>query len=165
MAAETEKMMSEVKTTHHTVTLTRSYDATVERVFAAWRDTARLARWYVPGDGSWESDVVEHDFRVGGRKHLTFGPKGGPRYVEDCRYEDIVDGRRICFSMTIAGEKARMTTSMVTVELAANGARTDLKVTDQLVVLDGSDGPANARDREAGWSETIGKLPAELARG
>jgi uncharacterized protein YndB with AHSA1/START domain len=156
--------MSEQAATHHTVTLARTYEATAARVFAAWREAARLARWYVPGDGSWEQRIVEHDFRVGGRKLLTFGPKGGPRYSEDCRYEDIVEGRRICFSMTIANEAARMTTSMVTVELFAKGPRTDLKVTDQLVVLDGGDGPTNAREREAGWSETIGKLHAELAR-
>ena len=156
--------MSAIKTTHHTVGITRSFDATAARVFAAWRDASRLARWYVPGDGTWDSHIVEHDFRVGGRKHLTFGPKGGPRYSEDCRYEDIVDGKRICFSMTIANEDARMTTSMITVEFFADGARTQLKVTDQIAVLDGSDGPATAREREAGWGETIGKLPAELAR-
>jgi uncharacterized protein YndB with AHSA1/START domain len=156
--------MNDVTTSHHTVALTRMYDATAARVFAAWREAARLARWYVPGDSTWDSNIVEHDFRVGGRKHLTFGPKGGPRYSEDCRYEDIVDARRICFSMTIANAERRMTTSMVTVELSEKGGRTELKVTDQLVVLDGSDGPTSAREREAGWSETIGKLPAELAR-
>lgn len=156
--------MNDIATTHHTVTITRAYDASAARLFAAWADPARLARWYVPGDATWESHIVEHDFRVGGRKHLSFGPKGGPRYSEDCRYEDIVDGRRICFSMTIANGERRLTTSLVTVELLARGARTELKVTDQLAVLDGSDGPTNAREREAGWLETIGKLPAELAR-
>jgi uncharacterized protein YndB with AHSA1/START domain len=156
--------MNATTTTHHTVTLTQTYDATAERLFAAWSDAARLARWYAPGDATWELHIVEHDFRVGGRKHLTFGPKGGRRYSEDCRYEDIVDGRRICFSMTVANAESRMTTSMVTVEFFAKGARTELKLTDQLAVLDGGDGPASAREREAGWLETIGKLPAELAR-
>jgi uncharacterized protein YndB with AHSA1/START domain len=156
--------MNDAATTHHTVTITRTYDVTAARLFAAWADAAQLARWYVPGDATWELQIVEHDFRVGGRKHLTFGPKRSPRYSEDCRYEDIVDGRRICFSMTIANDERRMTTSMVTVELLPNGARTELKLTDQLAVLDGSDGPTSAREREAGWSETIGKLPAELAR-
>lgn len=156
--------MSHPQISHHTVSLTRTLDASPARVFAAWRDASRLARWYVPGDGTWESRIVAHEFRVGGRKHLTFGPKDGPRYSEDCRYEDIVEDKRICFSMTIASDGARMTTSMVTVEFFADGARTQLKVTDQMAVLDGSDGPTNAREREAGWVETIGKLPAELKR-
>lgn len=156
--------MNDTTATHHTVSLTKTYDATPRRLFAAWADATRLARWYVPGDATWDLRIVEHDFRVGGRKHLTFGPKGGPRYSEDCRYEDIVDDHRICFSMTIANAERRLTTSMVTVELMAKGARTELRVTDQLTVLDGSDGPASAREREAGWLETIGKLTAELAR-
>lgn len=156
--------MTQAHISHQTVSVTRTFEAPTARVFATWREAPRLARWYVPGDGTWDSRIVQHDFRVGGRKHLTFGPKGGPRYSEDCRYEDIVEGKRICFSMTIANETARMTTSMVTVEFFADGARTQLKVTDQMAVLDGGDGPTNAREREAGWAETIGKLPAELAR-
>ena len=154
--------MTNITTTHHTVVVTHLYDAPPARVFAAWRDAAALARWYVPGDGTWSSRIVEHDFRVGGRKHLTFGPKAGPRYSEDCRYEDIIDGKRLCFSMTIANETARVSTSMVTVEFLASGARTDLKVTDQVAILDGRDKP---KDREQGWHETLTKLTAELARG
>jgi uncharacterized protein YndB with AHSA1/START domain len=153
--------MSDVSTTHHTVVVKRGYDAPPARVFAAWRDANALARWYVPGDRTWTSRVVEHDFRVGGRKHLVFGPEGGPRYGEDCRYEDIVDAKRLCFSMTITSEGKRLTTSMVTVEFHANGPRTDLKVTDQLAILDGGDKPEG---REQGWRETLDKLPAELAR-
>ncbi len=63
--------MSEISTSHHTVTLTRAYDASPARVFAAWREAPALARWYVPGDGTWASRIVEHDFRIGGRKYLA----------------------------------------------------------------------------------------------
>lgn len=156
--------MITITTSHHTVTLARRYEAAPERVFACWRDPEALGRWYVPGDASWDSRILDHDFRVGGRKRLAFGPRGGARFTEDCRYEDIVENARLCFSMTIANEKARMTTSMVTVELRPEGAGTELRVTDQLVVLDGSDGPSSAREREAGWIETIGKLVGELRR-
>jgi uncharacterized protein YndB with AHSA1/START domain len=92
---------------------------------------------------------------------LIFGPKDGPRYAEDGRYEDIVEDRRLCYSMTIASDGTRLTTSMVTVEFRPNGTRTDLKVTDQLAILDGGDKPEG---REQGWGETLDKLPAELLR-
>jgi hypothetical protein len=49
----------------------------------------------------------------------------------------------------------RITTSMVTVEFLPHGDRTELIVTDQLVVLDGGD---TAADRERGWGETLAKL-------
>jgi len=154
-------MTHPVTTSHHTIVVRRTYSAPVSRVYSAWQDPAALKRWYMPGDETWSSEVLEHAFHVGGRKYIEFGPHGGERYFEDCRYEDIVADRRICFAMTIRRETARITTSMVTVELAAVGAATEVKVTDQLVVLDGGDTGA---DRERGWGETLDKLTAELRR-
>lgn len=153
--------MTTLTTVHDTIVVSRTYEATAKRVFAAWADAAALGRWYLPGDATWTSRVEAHEFRVGGRKHLTFGPKDGPRYSEDCRYEDIVADRRICFSMTIAQGNDRTTTSMVTVELIPDGSRTRMKVTDQIVILDGGD---TAAGRERGWGEVLDKLPAELSR-
>ncbi len=142
-------------TSHHTVVVRRRYEAPVARVFRAWSDPAALQAWYTPGDDSWTARVLEHDFRVGGGKRLEFGPPAPPRFLEDCRYEDIVDDYRICYVMTISRGDVRITTSMVTVELHAHGNRTEVVVTDQLVVLDGDDSSA---DRERGWGETLDKL-------
>ena len=154
--------MSEVATSHHTIELKRTYPAAAKAVFAAWRDPAGLARWYMPGDASWSSRIEVHEFRVGGRKLLHFGPKGAPPYFEDCRYEDIVDDRRVCYSMTVGQQGRRITTSMVSVVLAPRGgSSTDVTVTDQLVILDGGD---SAPERERGWGETLDKLTLELAR-
>jgi uncharacterized protein YndB with AHSA1/START domain len=115
----------------------------------------------VPGDASWSSKILVHEFRRGGAKKLEFGPPGGPTYTEDCRYEDIVPERRVCFVMTILRANVPITTSLVTVELLALGSRTEVVVTDQIAILDGSDG---AKERERGWVETLDKLPLELAR-
>jgi uncharacterized protein YndB with AHSA1/START domain len=153
-------MNRDVTTVHDTVVVRRSYDAPAARVFAAWSDAAALQRWYVPGDGSWSSKVLTHEFRRGGAKRLEFGPPGGPTYTEDCRYEDIVPERRICFAMTILRAGVPITTSMVTVELVARGARTDTVVTDQIAILDGGD---TAAAREHGWGETLDKLARVLA--
>src|SRR5215470_12556376 len=147
--------MKDCPTTHDTIVVRRAYSVSADRVFAAWRDPTALGRWYVPGDTTWSSQIIDHDFRVGGRKRIAFGPRGGERYYEDCRYEDIVDDRRICFAMTIAREATRITTSMVTVEIVPRGRTSDVTVTDQLVVLDGGDTGA---ERERGWGETLDKL-------
>jgi uncharacterized protein YndB with AHSA1/START domain len=153
--------MTPTATRHDTIVVRRTLDADAKRVFAAWSDADALARWYVPGDATWTSHMRQHEFRRGGVKRLEFGPPGGPRYVEDCRYEDIVPERRICFVMTILQDDAPITTSLVTVELAPRGARTEVAVTDQIAILDGSD---SASERERGWGETLGKLPGELQR-
>jgi uncharacterized protein YndB with AHSA1/START domain len=151
--------MSEVKTTHHTVVVRRSYEAEVSDVYAAWADATALEHWHMPGDKTWTSKIESHEFRVGGRRLFSFGPPGGPRYREDCRYEDIVAERRLCYAMTIMNEGVRITTSMVTVEFEPRGDRADLVVTDQLVILDGGD---SAGDRERGWGETLDKLTPYL---
>ena len=152
--------MSDRRTSHHTVVVRRRYDAPVARVFRAWGDSAALQAWHMPGDDSWTSTFLEHDFRVGGVKRFRFGPPGQTPFIEDCRYEDIVPDQRLCYSMTISHGDVRITTSMVTVEFIPHGDRTELIVTDQLVILDGGD---MAHDRERGWGETLDKLTPFLS--
>ena len=152
--------MSDQSVIHDTVVVRRLYEAPTERVYRAWTDPALLERWYVPGDEKWSAKIVEHDFRVGGGKRITFGPPG-ETFVEDCHYVDIVPNRRICYAMAIARGDTRITVSMVTVEFTAHGERCDVRVTDQLAILDGGD---TAKDRQRGWGETLDKLPSVLAR-
>ena len=147
--------MSRVSTSHHTVVVRRTYDAAARDVFRAWQDPDALQRWHMPGDDTWTSEIVSHDFRVGGRRIFVFGAPGAPPFREDCRYEDIVPEQRICYAMTISNRDVRITTSMVTVEFLPRGERTEIVVTDQLVILDGGD---TAADRERGWGETLEKL-------
>jgi len=150
--------MSDRRVRHDTVVVCRSYGAPPERVYRAWSDAAQLERWYLPGDETWKAAMVAHDFSVGGGKRLTFGPPG-ETYVEDCHYVDIVPNERICYAMSIAREDTRITVSMVTVELAPGETGCDVRVTDQLAILDGGD---SAAERERGWGETLDKLPGVL---
>jgi uncharacterized protein YndB with AHSA1/START domain len=152
--------MSDQSVIHDTVVVRRTYEAAAERVYRAWTDAALLERWYVPGDESWSAKILAHDFRVGGVKRITFGPPD-ETFVEDCHYVDIVPNRRICYSMAIARGDVRITVSMVTVELTPRGERCDVRVTDQLAILDGGD---TAKDRDRGWGETLDKL-SPLVRG
>jgi len=153
--------MSDRTVVHDTVVVHRLYEATTERVYRAWTDAALLERWYVPGDHTWSAKLTSHDFRVGGGKRITFGPPS-ETFVEDCHYVDIVPNRRICYAMTIARGDTRITVSMVTVELTPRGERCDVRVTDQLAMLDAGD---TAKDRERGWGETLDKLTAVARDG
>jgi uncharacterized protein YndB with AHSA1/START domain len=148
--------MTDRSVVHDTVVVRRHYAASVERVYRAWTDPSLLQRWYVPGDAGWSARIVAHEFRVGGAHRLTFGPPG-ETFVEDCVYVDIVPNRRICYAMSIARGDTRITVSMVTVELDARDRGCDVRVTDQVAILDSGD---TARDRERGWGETLDKLPA-----
>ena len=151
--------MSDRNVVHDTVVVRRLYPASPERVYRAWTDAALLERWYVPGDETWKAKILEHEFRVGGVKRIAFGPPTEV-YVEDCRYVDIVPNRRICYSMAIARGDTRITVSMVTVELTPRGERCEVRVTDQVALLDGGD---TGKDRERGWGETLDKLSGVFA--
>lgn len=153
--------MKHCTTLHDTIVVERTFDAPPATVFRAWCDPDALCAWYLPGDGTWTSRILEHEFRIGGGKRLSFGPPGQPPYFEDCRYEDIVPEQRLCYVMTIAQGDVRITTSMVTVEFHERGGRTAVRVTDQLVILDGGD---TAVARERGWGETLDKLWPYLDR-
>jgi uncharacterized protein YndB with AHSA1/START domain len=147
------------ETSHDTVVVRRTFEASAARVFAAWEDSAVLQRWCYPGDEQWESRLEENDFRVGGRKRSTFGPPGDEPYVENSCYLDIVPGRRLILTETIQQGDRRISTSQITVELAQSGARTELEVTDQIALLDGSD---TGEARERGWGEVLERLVLEV---
>ncbi len=147
-------------TVHHdTIIVSRDLPASVATVFGVWCDAKALERWYLPGVEGWESQVLEHEFKVGGRKHLSFGPAGEPPYTEDCRYEDIVADERILYSMTVATGAGRITSSMVTIEFAAIDTGTRVAMTEQIAILDGGD---TTEERRRGWGEVFDKLEAEF---
>jgi uncharacterized protein YndB with AHSA1/START domain len=81
--------------THGTFVIERSYDASPQRVFAAWSDPKAKAQWFV-GPADWQASDHEMDFRVGGLEHVSGGsPDGGPTFSYDARYQDIVADERI----------------------------------------------------------------------
>lgn len=140
---------------HGTARAEQRVAAEPKQVFRAWCDAKSLERWYLPGDVSWSSKIVEHDFRVDGVKTLEFGPRGEPPYREDCRYEAIAPNEQIVFSMRISRAGVLLTVSLVTIALHTEASGTRVTVTDQMAIAD----PGHTADERAqGWVEVLGKL-------
>ena len=153
--------MTKASVQHATLVVERKFEASPARVFAAWADPAVKRRRFVEGEG-WE--VAEHqlDFRVGGREHSCFRPTGGPTFVNETQYNDIVPDQRIIFTYSMAREnEPPFSVSLATVELTAAGAGTLLVFTEQGAFLEGADGP---RMREQGWGFLMKALERELNR-
>jgi uncharacterized protein YndB with AHSA1/START domain len=86
--------MSERSVEHATFVVERTYDASPARVFAAWADPEAKARWFAGADDEGGgAEEFELDFRIGGREISRGGPDGGPVFVFDARYQDIVPGQ------------------------------------------------------------------------
>jgi len=152
--------MSDRSITHATFVVERSYGASPARVFAAWADPVAKAHWFV-GPDEWESSDHELDFRVGGREHVSGGPKDGPIYSYDALYQDIVPNERIVSTYEMHMDKTRISVSLASVEFRPEGAGTQLIYTEQGAFLDGHDSPAQ---REQGTRDLLDALDAELRR-
>lgn len=146
--------MSERSAQHDSFTIERTYPASPARVFKAFADPAAKAKWFGCVDG-WV--VAEHtlDFRPGGREVWRGGPPEGPQHRNDTVYHDIVPGERIVWSYTMMIDDTRISVSLSTVELGAEGSGTRLVFTEQGVFLDGYDG---AEERVHGTGELLDSL-------
>ena len=147
------------KIEHELIEIERVLDAPVATVFAAWRDADALARWYLPGDERWTSELSTHDFRDGGTNEISFGPRGETPWTESSRYEAIVEDELIVYTMTVARAGVPQTASLVTIQLAAQAGGTKLAMTEQFTAIDGRD---SAHDRARGWGEVLDRLEREV---
>ena len=148
--------MSNRSATHSTFVIERDYDVSAARVFAAWADKSAKERWFGPSEGEHELD-----FREGGREHFEAAVEGAV-YSYDALYEDIVQDERIVYTYKMHRDGVRMSVSVTTVELLADGDGTHLRYTEQGVFLDGQDKPEL---RERGTKEILDKLGEALAQG
>jgi uncharacterized protein YndB with AHSA1/START domain len=145
--------MTERSVTHSTFTLERSYDASPERVFAAWAESSAKTAWFPAGE--------DHalDFRVGGRESSSGEIQGKP-FTFDALYQDIVPNERIIYSYEMVIDNARLSVSLATIELKPTGGGTRLVLTEQGAFLDGLDDPAQ---REGGTKMLLDALGEHLA--
>jgi uncharacterized protein YndB with AHSA1/START domain len=152
--------MTERSVTHATFVVERTYDAAPARVFAAFADPVAKARWFA-GPEEWGPAEHELDFRVGGREISRGGPKGGPVFTYEARYQDIVPNERIISTYDMCMDETRISVSLATVALEPAGVGTRLTYTEQGAFLDGHDTPDQ---REHGTGELLDALGAELRR-
>ena len=113
-------------TENTTLRLERLIDASPEAVFGAWSSREALEIWYRYGDDFVAALRTEHDFRVGGRYRVEFGPAGQPPYVESGVYLEIDPPRRLVMAETIEGVDAPWSDTTVTVELEEFDGKTRL---------------------------------------
>ncbi len=154
-------------TTHGSFIIERRYNASPERIFAAWADPKAKRAWFAEGEG-WDIRSYELDFRERGTETSTFRVAGGNNpfppnttFSNDTVFNEIIANERIVFTYSMARDGMRFSISLATVELHAADKGTRFILTEHGAFFDGADG---VKMREQGWQELLGKLDEYLAK-
>jgi len=151
-----DETVDERSTVHSTFVIERTYEAAPARVWRAWADPEEKRRWFGPqGPAKAEHEL---EFRMGGLERMTVQSPGGA-YKFIARFQDIVEGERFIHTYEMHLDDARISVSVATVVLEAEGDGTKLTMTEQGVFLDGLDNPA---EREHGTGELLNTLARHL---
>ena len=130
-----------------TLVIDRVFNASPERLFAAFTETAQLAQWY--GPEGMTTEVFENDVRPGGRYALVM--RGGDaEYHLSGAYEEIDPPNKLVMTRKW---KTGEISSRVTIEVSPEGNKTHLRLTHG--------GFAEASDATAhnqGWTSSLNDL-------
>ena len=144
---------------HAVFHLERTYDAPVVRVWRALTDESAKQKWFGGTPGSWELLERRMDVRVGGSERLKGRWEGGMVSTFDAVYHDVIPNVRLVYSYEMHLDDKKISVSLATMQLKADGAKTTLTVTEQGASLDGYD---DAGSREHGTSHLLDALGASL---
>jgi uncharacterized protein YndB with AHSA1/START domain len=100
------------------------------------------------------------DGRVGGHEQLNGRWRGGVVSTFSAIYHDVVPDRRLVYSYEMFQDERKISISLATVELRADGSKTQLIVSEQGAFLDGYD---DAGSRQHGTGILLDRLGAMLA--
>jgi uncharacterized protein YndB with AHSA1/START domain len=151
--------MTQRSVVHSTFIIDRFYPVPPAKVYFALSDPVAKRRWFTDPSNPMPSRH-EMDFRVGGKEVNAGGPKDGPVHVYNATYQDIVPDQRIVYSYDMLFGETRISVSLATIELHAEGKGTRLVLTEQGAFLDGHDSSAT---REHGTRELLDALGAALS--
>jgi uncharacterized protein YndB with AHSA1/START domain len=133
------------------LTLTRSYPVSPEKIWRAWTDPQAVKKWWGPGAGEPVS-LAELDVRVGGRFRMVFGGLDGKAHECAGTYREVVPNRKLVFTWTWPNSTPERE-SLVTVTFRRAGGGTEL------VFLHEQFFDEKVRDdHKGGWSGTLDKL-------
>ena len=144
---------------HASFHLERSFDAPAALLWRALTDPKAKQKWFGGSPGRWELLERQMDVRNGGRERLRGRWEGGVVSTFDALYHDVIPNERLVYSYDMYLDDKKISVSLATMQLKAQGEKTLLKVTEQGAFLDGYD---DAGSRERGTSQLLDALGASL---
>ena len=136
--------------------LTRTYKASIHRVYQAWIDLADLTRWYTPNE-AWPARVRDLDVREGGGFLAEFGSPGEPPWVERVQYRVIDPPHVLSMLGHMTHKGAHVALTRYEILLTDLGEMTELRLTETGAP------PELLQERGGGWGGSLDNLGRLLA--
>lgn len=138
--------------------LSRVYDASPERVYAAWTDPQAVMKFLAPGDVI--TVDVKMDVRAGGAYQIVMVKPDGERLPVRGVYKEVIPGQRL--SMTWQWEEDNPEDeyeTLLTLEFFDRGGKTELVLTHENFATIES-----RSNHERGWTATLAQCAQALQR-
>jgi uncharacterized protein YndB with AHSA1/START domain len=136
--------------------ISRSFDASVERVFDQWVDADALRTWFAPN--GFTVTFCETSAVVGGRWQVEMRSEDGEVYLEYGEYCAIARPRRLVFTLTQGHSSDIGPRTTVTVDFNDKDGGTEIAFLQEgFETVERRDGNVE------GWNECFDKLEASLA--
>jgi uncharacterized protein YndB with AHSA1/START domain len=128
-------------------------------VWKALTDEKAKQQWFSGTPGRWELLERHMDVRVGGSERVKGRWEGGVVSTFDATYHDVIPHERLIYSYVMHLNDKKISVSLATMQLKAEGGKTTLQVSEQGAFLDGYD---DAGSREHGTGHLLDALGASL---
>ena len=140
------------------LSLSRHYPASPEKVWRAWTEAEAVKKWWGPGPGEPVS-LAELDVRVGGRFRIVFGGPDGKAHECAGVYKEVVPHRKLVFTWSWPNSTPERV-SVVTIVFKDVNGKTDLMFTHEQLFDE------KARDdHKRGWTAALENLGSFLQSG
>jgi uncharacterized protein YndB with AHSA1/START domain len=134
------------------VRVSRTFQASRQRVYRAWTDPELLIRWFVDDDG--DMRVRTLDLRVGGRYRFE-GTQRGRSWAIEGVFREVRPPERLVYTWAFPDnpEFGEPGETKVTVEFRERGRETEVTVTHE-----GFTNAASRAEHEKGWIGCLDRL-------
>jgi uncharacterized protein YndB with AHSA1/START domain len=152
------------------ITLERTVDAPLEKVWKAWTDPKELKQWWGPNDVTIPEVTV--DLKVGGKFYIVMeageamGTYKGTLWPMEAEFTEIIPNSKIAYSAKAwtEGHKEDTTIDQTTeITFTEEGGKTKIKVMAAIFKTGPKAGMA-AEGMEYGFNQQLDKLASHLAK-
>jgi uncharacterized protein YndB with AHSA1/START domain len=142
------------------VVVTRTFDAPVRVVFAAWSRPELFEKWWVPRSMGMTLRSCEMDVRTGGTYRLVFGADPANPVAFLGRYLEVIADKRIVWTNEESGDAG----SVTTVTFEERDGRTLLVLSELYPTKEALDAEGGAAEAMHETFEQLDELLVELGR-